>query len=169
MTTPSDFDIRFSQMEDLPFLKEWFDSPSSCDPYPFEFENREEALKNWIGFSKYKASLTGTLKEVPCAVGTLFLMPYKKVAHHCSFYLIVSPEHRRKGIGTSMVRNLLHLAKTRFRLEGVHVEVYEPSPLLPLLQKLSFEPFAKQEGFVKIEGKVQPRVLLEYFFPQEGV
>lgn len=165
--TPADYDIRFSEMDDLKFLKEWFATPASCDPYPFEFEHREEALKNWIGFSKYKASLTGTLQNVPCAVGTLFLMPYKKVAHHCSLYLIVSPEHRRKGIGTSMVRNLLHLAKTRFRLEGVHVELYEPAPLRPLLEKLDFQMFARQEGFVKINGQEKARILMEYFFAQD--
>jgi putative acetyltransferase len=102
--------------------------------------------------------------DMPIAVGTLFLMPYKKVAHHCSFYLMVDPEHRRKGIGTSMVRNLLHLAKTRFRLESVHAEVFEPSVLQPLLQKLGFEVFAQQEGYVKLENCLRSRVLLEHFF-----
>jgi putative acetyltransferase len=158
-----DFDIRFSELTDLSFLQSCFSDPVACDDFPFGFEEREEALKNWIGFSKFKASLTGVIGDVPCAVGTLFLMPYRKVAHHCSFYLIVDPQHRRKGIGTSMVRNLLHLAKTRFRLESVHVEVYEPSALLPILKKLGFEQVAKQDDFVKIDGCTRPRILLEHF------
>ncbi|HSX11453.1 MAG TPA: GNAT family N-acetyltransferase [Chlamydiales bacterium] len=158
------FDIRYTTVGDLPYLQEWFQEPSVCDAYPFGLAEKEEALKNWIGFSKYKASLTGTIDDVPCAIGTLFLMPYRKVAHHCSFYLIVDPKHRRKGIGTSMVRNLLHLAKDLFRLESVHVEVFEPSALLPILQKLHFEPFARQENFIRIDGCGRARLLLEHFF-----
>lgn len=159
-----EFDIRYSTLEDLSFLEEWFKDPSACDDYPFNNAEKEESLKNWMGFAKYKASLTGMINEVPCAIGTLFLMPYRKVAHHCSFYLIVDPAHRRKGIGTSMVRNLLHLAKTRFRLESVHVEIYEPSALLPILIKEGFEQFVRQENFVKTNGCGRARLLLEHFF-----
>lgn len=159
-----DFDIRYSSMEDLRYLQEWFSSPESCDPFPFGFLEKEDALKNWIGFSKFKASLTGMIGENPVAIGTLFLMPYRKVAHHCSFYLMVDPMHRKKGLGTSMVRNLLHLAKTRFRLESVHVEIYEPNPFLSILEKLGFNPFARQENFVKIDGCSHARILLEHFF-----
>ena len=164
MIEPPDFDIRFSVQEDLPFLEQWFADPSACDDFPFNLSEKEEALKNWIGFAKYKASLTGTVKDVPCGVGTLFLMPYRKVAHHCSFYIMVDPQHRRKGIGTSLIRNLLNLAKTRFRLESVHVEIYETSALLPVLLKLGFEQFARQENYMKMEGCSRARLLLEHFF-----
>jgi len=161
---PSNFDIRFSEMQDLPFLQQWLEGPSACDPFPFDASEKELALQNWIGFSKYKASLTGLLGDRPCAIGTLFLMPYRKVAHHCSFYLVVDPNERRKGIGTAMVRNLLHLAKTRFRLESVSAEIYEPSPLLPILQKLNFEQLVRQENFIKVGGCGEARLLLEHFF-----
>ena len=160
----NDFDIRFSEERDLASLEEWFLDPAACNDYPFGEQEKGDALKNWIGFSRYKASLTGMIGNEIVAIGTLFLMPYKKVAHHCSFYLIVAPVHRRKGVGTSMVRNLMHLAKTRFALESMDVEVYEPSHLQPILQKLGFEIFARQEGFVKTENCVRARVLMEHFF-----
>lgn len=159
-----DFDIRYSELTDFDFLKGCFPDSVSCDPFPFDFEEKEEALKNWIGFSRFKASLTGVVGNQPCAVGTLFLMPYRKVAHHCSFYLIVDPAYRKKGIGTSMVRNLLHLAKTRFKLEGVHVELFEPSPMLSILQKLEFKLNAIQEDYVHVDGTFRSRLLLEHFF-----
>ncbi len=159
-----DFDIRFTVSEDLSFLERWLPNEEACDPFPFGLAEKDDALKNWIGFSKFKASLTATMGETPCAVGTLFLMPYRKVAHHCSFYLIVDPEHRKKGIGASMVRNLLHLAKTRFRLESVHAELFEPSALQPILEKLGFQQFARQENFEKVEGLGRARILMEHFF-----
>lgn len=159
------FDIRFTELDDLAYLSSWLSFPSACDDFPFNMEEKEDALKNWIGFSKYKASLTGTINDVPCAVGTLFLMPYKKVAHQCSFYLIVDPEHRRKGIGTSMVRNLEHLAKNRFKLEGVHVELFLPCALESILERLEYSVFAKQDDFEKIDAtQYRPRLLMEHFF-----
>ncbi len=159
-----EFDIRFSTLEDIDPLMRWFSLPGATDDFAFDAEEMEPALKNWIGFAKYKASLTGLWQGEPCAIGTLFLMPYRKVAHHCSFYLIVDPEHRRKGIGASMVRNLLHLAKNRFRLESVHIELFEPSLLLSVAQKQQFELFARQEDYVKINGCSRARLLLEHFF-----
>ena len=75
MSLPADFDIRYTELGDLSSLSEWFSLPNACDDFPFGPEEKEEALKNWIGFSKFKASLTGTISNVPCAVGTLFLMP----------------------------------------------------------------------------------------------
>ena len=159
-----EFDIRFSTLEDLEPLTRWMSEPFATDDFAFCEEEMEPTLKNWIGFAKYKASLTGTWNGEPCAVGTLFLMPYLKVSHHCSFYLIVDPKHRKKGVGTSMVRNLLHLAKTRFRLESVHVEIFEPSQLLPILKKQNFEQFARQENYIKTAGCSRARLLLEHFF-----
>jgi putative acetyltransferase len=165
MSTPTDFDIRFSSLEDLSTLQKWFNDPAERDAFPFETDQEtEESLKNWIGFSKYQSSLTGMLGSEICAVGTLFLMPYRKVAHHCSFYLIVKREVRRQGIGASMIRNLLHLAKTRFRLESVHAEIYEPSPLIPLLVKQGFHLYARQDDFIQINGKSCARSLVEHFF-----
>jgi putative acetyltransferase len=164
-----DYDIRYSDLDDLAILKKWFEDPSVCDDFSFGNEEKEEALKNWIGFSRFKASLTGMIKGKPCAVGTLFLMPYKKVSLHCSFQLFVAHEHRRKKIATSMVRNLLNLAKTRFKLESVHVEIYAPNPLIDLVKKLGFEEFAVQENYVKINGVGRPRVLLEHFFSKDPI
>jgi putative acetyltransferase len=161
---PEGFDIRYTELEDLHFLERWFADPATSDDYPFGFEEKGDALKNWIGFSRFQASLTGMIDGKPCAVGTLFLMPYKKVAHHCSFQLFVAPEHRNKGIGTSMVRNLLNLAKTRFKLESVHVELYNPSSLLSIVEKLNFAQFAVQADYVKLSGEPRPRVLLEHYF-----
>ncbi len=162
---PEGFDIRYSEASDLAALEKWFSDPKEREPFPFETDQETgDALKNWIGFAKYKASLTGTVAEEPCAVGTLFLMPYRKVAHHAAFYLIVDPALRRRGIGTSLVRNLMHLAKTRFRLEGLHAEIFEPNGLGSVLSPLGFETYACQENFVRIGGRRHARRLMEVFF-----
>ncbi len=164
MVLSSDFDIRFTEEGDYDFLSRWVSVEGGSDPFPFAPDEKEGSLKNWIAFSQIASSLTGTWKGVPCAISTLFLMPYKKVAHHCSFYLLVDPAYRRQGIGASMLKNILHLGKTKFRLESVHVELFEPSDLLPLLEKVGFQLFARQENFMHWNGKERARLLLEHFF-----
>lgn len=164
MTQQLDFDIRYSTMEDLDYLKKWLEKKEEVENFPFNDQEKGVALKNWIGFSKYKASLTAVVDGVPSAVGTLFLMPYRKVAHHCSFYLIVDPKYRLRGIGTSMVKNLLHLAKTQFRLENVHVEVFSGTKLIPILQKEGFKEIVRQDNFMKVGGKSKARLIWEHSF-----
>lgn len=156
------FDIRFTENLDLEPLRSWFADPREREPFPFQTDPETDiSLQNWVGFAKWHASLTGTLNGVPCAVGTLFLMPYRKVAHHCSFSVMVDPAQRRKGVGTSMVRNLMHLAQTRFRLESLHAELYLPCDILPLLQKLGFLELAYQENYLSLGKEKRPRLILE--------
>ena len=112
-------------------------------------------------YTQYSCSLTAVLDGVPCGIATLFLMPYKKVAHHSLFKIVVDPLLHRKGIGTSLVRNIKHLAKNYFHLEFLHVEVFEGNPLIALLQQQGFYEFARQDLYVKNEGKYLARILLE--------
>ncbi|MFI5334912.1 MAG: N-acetyltransferase, partial [Chlamydiales bacterium] len=100
------------------------------------------------------------MKGEPCGVGTLFLMPYRKVAHHCLFNLIIDPKKNETAIGAPLLNNLKHLAKTYFRLEILHAEVYEGNSMIKLLEGAGFSEFARQERFVKEgEGRYLARVL----------
>jgi GNAT superfamily N-acetyltransferase len=99
----------------------------------------EDALQCWIGFCRWSCSVTATVNHVPCAIGTLFLMPYKKVAHHCLFKLIVDPHWQRKGIGNAMIRNLKHLAKNYFHLEMISIEFLKAIRSFHLLKKMALK------------------------------
>lgn len=162
-TDSSDFDIRYSTLDDMPFLRNWLKTEGMLHWYP---PSNDQELENfarvWMGFSRYNATLTATYKGEPVAISTLFLMPYRKVAHHCMFQIIVDPAQTRKGVGTSLVKNLRHLAKTQFNQEMIYAEVLDEGPLVPLLEKLEFKPFARQEKYVKEEGNYFPRILMGY-------
>ncbi len=149
-----DFDIRFSEQKDGIFLEKWLLQKGELYWFPMSEEKEvKEVVKNWIGFAKFRASLTAEGKEGVYAIGTLFLMPYKKTAHQALFYLMVGPEYRRKGIGSSMVKNLKNLAKKYFKLERLQIELYEGSSLIPILEKQDFHLVFSQKNYVK-EGNV---------------
>lgn len=156
------YDIRYTYITDISHLREWIKSPGMLHWFPMHTEKEvEDALQCWIGFSRWSSSLTATINHVPCAIGTLFLMPYKKVAHHCIFKIIVDPKWQRKGIGYSLLKNLKHLAKNYFRLEMINIEVFEGNPIIELLKKHDFYEFTRQDRYVKEDGKYFARVLME--------
>lgn len=157
-------ELRYTLMTDAPYLNEWLLQEGVMHWFPFsEGKEMEDAAACWIGFSKFSCSLTALVDGVPVGMGTLFLMPYRKVAHHCLFKLIVDKKYRNQGIGTSLVKNLKNLAKNYFRQELMHIEVFEGNPLIKILQKQGFKEFARQERYVKENGKYYARILLESF------
>lgn len=187
MTDFSKHEIRYTTLHDAPYLKQWLcfseeredhrtqgvvadsDSPFAQGPpsmlhwFPMSDEKElEDAVQCWIGFSRWSCSLTATLNDVPCGIGTLFLMPYIKVAHHALIKVIVDPHYQRQGIGTSLLKNLKHLAKNYFRLDLIHTEVYEGNPFIHLLQKGGFEECARQERYVKEGDRYLARLIFQF-------
>jgi RimJ/RimL family protein N-acetyltransferase len=158
----TDFDIRYTEPEDLVYLTRWMKSPGILHWFPIQSEKEiEEALQGWISFYRLKCSITAIRKGEPCAIGTLFLMPYKKMYHQCSFKIIVDPSQQRQGIGTSMIKNLKHLAKNYFNLEMINIDVYEKNPLIELLKKNGFYELAFQQNYAKENGSYLGRLLME--------
>ena len=159
---PAGLDIRYTYVTDTSYLRQWLEMPQVQKWFPVSEEKEiEDAVQCWIGFSRYSCSLTAVLDGVPCGIATLFLMPYKKVAHHALFKVVVNPEYQRRGIGTSLVKNLKHLAKNYFRLDLIHTEVFEGNPLIHLLEAQGFQVYAKQDDYVKDQGRYLGRILYE--------
>ncbi|MBS0619877.1 MAG: GNAT family N-acetyltransferase [Verrucomicrobia bacterium] len=159
----SEIDIRYTYVTDTPYLRDWVSNPEVRYWFPvLEQKEIDDAVQCWIGFSRYSSSLTATSNGTPCAIGTLFLMPYRKVAHHCLFKLVVDPKFQGKGIGSLLLRNLKHLAKNYFHLELMHTEVFEGNARwIHVLEKHDFRVFAKQERYVKEEGNYRARILYQ--------
>ncbi len=161
MKEPVDFDIRYTRAIDVSYLKEWIKQKEVLRHFPMNSEAEiDQALAAWMFFSRYQASLTATIGHVPCGIATLFLMPYKKISHQCLFKICVDPKHMRQGIGSSLIKNLKHLAKEHFRLEGIYTEVFDDNPLVDLLKKFGFYEFARQEKYFKTSEGYKGRVCL---------
>jgi putative acetyltransferase len=164
----NDFNIRYTTQSDEPYLKKWLEDPEVAKGFSFALEEeRDEFLKIWMGYVRFKCSLTATYKEVPCGIATLFLMPYVKLIHQSMGYVVVDPLFRRKRVGTSLVRNLDHLAKNYFKLERLHFEIFGETPLEPLLEKLNYKKLFTQQKYVKDGSSYLPRIVLEKVFKDD--
>ena len=161
---PVGLDIRYTYVTDSSYLRQWLQHPEVQKWFPVSEEKEiEDAVQCWVGFSRYSCSLTAVIDGVPCGMATLFLMPYRKVAHHALFKLVVDPRYQRRGIGSSLLKNLKHLAKNYFRLDLIHTEIFEGNPLIYLLEAQGFQVYASQEDYVKDQGRYLGRILYEAF------
>jgi len=62
-----------------------------------------------------------------------------------------------------LLKNLKHLAKNYFRLELMHIEVFDGNPFIHLLKEFDFEEFARQEKFVKDKDRYLSRILYQSY------
>lgn len=158
-------DIRYSDLSDGKYLREWLLDPTVARWFPmFDAIEIDDAVARWIGFSRYKCSLTATKDGIPCGLCTLYLQPYRKLAHQCEFGIIVSPEMRGVGVGTLLINNLIHLAKENFHIELLHLQVYSENPAIRLYQRLGFREFGRQTHWIKESDSFYVgRVFMERF------
>jgi RimJ/RimL family protein N-acetyltransferase len=161
----SSVDIRYSDLADGRYLKQWLQEPSIGRWFPvYDTVEIDDAVQRWIGFSRYKCSLTAVKNEEPCGIATLYLQPYRKLAHQCEFGIIVGQGHRGQGVGTELIRNLIHLAKTKFHIELLHLQVYSENPAIHLYKRMGFVEFGKQTHWIKeIDGTYTGRLFMEKY------
>ena len=155
-------EMRYTTVEDEAPLKQWLLEPGILRGFPM-VDDREvsDSVRHWISFSRFKSSLTATVDGKACGIGTLCLMPYRKLAHQCLLSIIVSGEMRGKGVGTQIMNNLLHLGKNYFGLEVIYLEVYEGNPAISLYKRFGFKECGNQKCFMKEDGQYVGKIIME--------
>ena len=162
LTESKHYDIRYSELSDGEMIKLWLKDEKVAIWYPPSTEvDQDNFVKNWIGFSRFKASLTAIYNTEPIGVATIYLMPYIKVAHVCMIYSIVSPQYEGQGVEVSLLRNIKNLAKSRFRLESMHCEVFEGCEQIKSLKEAGFKEILRQEDFVDFPDGPRARLIYE--------
>ena len=163
--SPLNIDIRYTENADGAYLKKWLMDPTVQRWFPMNDEVEiDDAVVRWIGFARYRCSLTALHKGTPVGIITLYLQPYKKLAHQAEFGIIVDPQYRGKMVGSEMLNNLIYLAKEKFKIELLHLQVYEENPAVRLYQRFGFKEFGRQTHWIKEnDGQPTGRIFMERF------
>lgn len=142
--------VRFTEISDGKYLREWLHEPGILRWFPMVDDIEiDDAVQRWVGFSRYRCSLTAVIQGIPRGLATLYLQPYRKLAHQCEFGIIVSPEVRNQGVGTLLITELEKLAKGTFKIELIHLQVYENNPAKRLYERLGYKEFGYQSRWIK--------------------
>lgn len=161
---PEGIEIRYTEQGDAEFLKKWLVSPDTSKWFPmFDEPETDDAVVRWIAFCRYKCSLTATKNGIPCGIATLYLQPYRKLSHQCEFGIVIDSNFRNKKIGSYLLSSLMHLAKTKFRIELIHLQVYSENPAIDFYKRFGFTEFGRQNSWIKEEDRYAGRVFMERF------
>lgn len=147
--------------EDAPHLKSWLSDPKILRWFPM-FDEREidDAVRIWVGYSKYEACFTAEWEGEPCGIVNYYLQPYKKLSHQCLLAIIVSEKYRNKGVGTALLNHLIQNAP-KFNLEILHLEVYEGNPAIHLYKRLGFVEYGIESRFIKDRGEYISKIMMQ--------
>lgn len=160
-----DVNIRYTTPEDAPYLKAWLMDKDVGRWFPMCTEEEvEDAVNRWIYYYRYKSCITAVKDDKPVGIATFYPQPYKKIRHQSELSIIVAPDERGKGIGYALMHHLFHLAKTKFHIDLLHLNVYEDNPAYTFYKRLGFVEFGRQSHWVKEEdGKPRARIFMERF------
>lgn len=154
--------IRMGEDADQKYIVEWLLQPGVLKWFPLtDLREIEDAARIWISYAKQNAVLTALWDGAPCGIANLYIQPFKKLAHQCLFAIIVDERYRGKGVGTQLLGDLIELAKNRFHIELLHLEVYEHNPAIGLYRKFGFEEYGIQKHFLKEDGVYTSKVLMQ--------
>lgn len=159
---PSGVEIRYTEPGDGVYLKQWLADPDGGRWFPIDGDiELDDAVIRWIAFHRYHCSITILKDGIPCGIATLYLQPYTKLAHQCEFGIIVGKNYRNQGIGSYLMSCVMHLAKVKFKIELLHLQVYEGNPATNLYRRFGFTEFGRQESWIKEKEGYFARVFME--------
>lgn len=155
--------FRTSKMEDAESLKSWLMSPGVLRWFPI-INDREvdDSIRFWLSYIAQGCAITAEIEGKPVGMANLYLQPFEKLKHQTLFVICVHPEMRGKGIGGALLHYLIDLAREKFKIELLHLEVYEGNPAIRLYERLGFKEYGRHKKFLKEpDGTYLTKILME--------
>jgi putative acetyltransferase len=154
--------FRNMEPEDAPSLISWLNDPEILPWFPMCNEKEiEDAVRIWLGYAKRGATLSVDNEGVIAGFANLYIQPFEKLSHNCLFAIIIDKKQRGKGIGGALLQELMKLAKDKFKIEILHLEVYEGNPAIRLYRRNGFKEYGYQAHFIKEMGKYRGKVYMQ--------
>ena len=155
-------EIRPAVPEEAPYLSQWLTDPDILRWFPMtDAREIDDAVRIWLSYSKYQACFTAYVDGIPVGMSTLYLQPYQKFAHQCLFAIIVDAKYRNRGIGKALLEHMFEAAKNQFKIEILHLEVYQGNPAIRLYERMGFHEFGRQPKFIKIDGDYLDKIMMQ--------
>lgn len=154
--------IRPSIETDAALLSRWIVKPDVLRWFPMsDLREIEDSIRIWMGYTRFGASFTAEYDGKQAGMAVLYIQPYQKFSHQCLFAIIVSEEFRNLGIGKALIEHFEKVAREKFNIELLHLEVYEGNPAIHLYQRLGFKEYGRHPRFIKDSGKYIGKILMQ--------
>jgi ribosomal protein S18 acetylase RimI-like enzyme len=155
--------IRFAEKNDGKYITLWLTDSDILRWFPMcNAIEIEDSVKIWMSYADQKAVLTAVYDNVICGSALLYINSFKKISHHALFAIIVDKNYRNKGIGKALLHEMMSLAKERFKLKFLHLEVYNGNPAKRLYEREGFKEYGTHKRFLKdANGIYYDKILMQ--------
>lgn len=154
--------MRAPNDSDAAGLKQWLMDPKILRWFPMCNEKEvDDSVRIWMGYAKTGAGVTALWDGIPCGMFNLYIQPFKKLSHTCLFSIIVDERYRGKGVGSALIDAGQRLAKERFHIEILHLEVYKGNPAQRLYERMGFTEYGQQPHFIKDQGEYITKIFMQ--------
>ncbi len=156
------FSVRLTAQEEAVHLIQWLSDPMVLSWFPMNNQREvEDAVRLWMNYASQGAALTAFEGEDVCGMANLYVQPFKKISHQALFAIIVDPNKRGQGVGSFLIDALERLAKDKFKIEILHLEVYEGNPAYRLYERKGFQKYGEHPRFIKEDGKYLSKIFMQ--------
>jgi putative acetyltransferase len=160
--TASTIQIRFSTQEDAIYLQKWLLDPSTLRWFPMNDSREiEDAAKVWVSYGSKESAFTAQLNGEVVGMAVIYIPLYEKLKNQCLFAIIVAPHCRGLGIGSQLIEHLQKVAREKFHIKVLHLEVYDGNPAQKLYQRMGFIQYGIHPKFIKESGRFIAKVLMQ--------
>ncbi len=136
--------------KDGPAIEENLMEPGVLRYFPMcNLREVKDSVSIWLQNAKKGYAFTAELDGKPVGMMQLYINPYAKLNHQCLFSIVIDVNHRGQGIGTKLLNYVFDIAKTKFNIEQIHLEVYEGNPAKRLYDRLGFQEYGRHTNFLK--------------------
>lgn len=155
--------VRVAKESDIDCLKKWLEEPGILKYFPMNDSREvEDSAKLWLTYAAKQAAFTAVKDGKVVGMAVLYIQPFEKLKHQCLFAIVVDPEERGQGIGTTLLKEIEKIGKKKHGLEILHLEVYEKNPAFELYKRLGFKEYGRQKHFLKEDdGTYRTKVCMQ--------
>ena len=149
--------------EDLECYKKWLLQPGVLEGFPMSNKREiEDAVGLWYQYLAKGASITALYKQKPVGAANLYVQDVEKLKHQALFVILVDEQYRGQGVGTLLLKEVQKIAKNKYGIEVLHLEVYDKNPAIALYKRVGFKEYGHHPDALKdIQGKYYGKILMQ--------
>ncbi len=121
----------------------------------------EDAVRICMSYMKMGAIYTAEYEGIPIGMANLYVNTFSKIKHQALFAITIRRDLRGKGVGTKLLEHLITMARERFQLELLHLEVYQDNPAIRLYQRFGFQEYGRHKNFLKEPDGFRDKILMQ--------
>ena len=142
--------FRSTIQQDLEHYKKWLQQPNVLQGFPMSDQREiDDAVRVWDQYLDKGASLTALYKKKPVGAANIYVHTIDKLKHQALFVILIDGKYRGQGIGTLLLQQLQQLAKNKFGIQILHLEVYDKNPAIRLYERIGFRQYGHHPNYLK--------------------